>query len=150
MTAPDLLVVDDDRDIRNSIKEILELEGFNIDLAASAQETIEKTKNKFYNVILLDIKLPDMDGTALLTRLTEISPKTIKIMVTGFPSLENAVKALNFGANAYLVKPVDPEKLIQIVQEKLTEQAEHQKIDENKVNEWIESRVRQLERDIKD
>ena len=82
-----LLVVDDDRDIRNSLKEILEIEGFDIDLAASAGDALEQIKKKFYNVILLDIKLPDMDGTSLLTQITKISPSTMKIMVTGFPSL---------------------------------------------------------------
>ena len=145
-----LLVVDDDRDIRNSLKEILEIEGFEIDLAASAGDALEQIKKKYYNVILLDIKLPDMDGTSLLTQIAQISPSTMKIMVTGFPSLENSVTSLNFGANAYLVKPVDPEKLIEIVQDKIDEQSALQKIDETKVNDWIESRVRKLERDLQD
>ena len=58
------------------------------------------------------------------------------------------MKALNFGADAYLVKPVDPEKLIEIVQEKIVEQSRLQKIDETKVNDWIESRIHKLESDL--
>jgi len=95
---------------------------------------------------LLDIKLPDMEGTKLLIKLHRDTPQTIKIMITGYPSLENAVEALNLGADAYIMKPVNPERLLKVVDEKLKEQEEAEKMSEKKVAEWVETRVRKLER----
>ena len=94
---------------------------------------------------LLDIKLPDMEGTQLLAKLQESSPKMMKIMVTGYPSLENAMEALNQGADAYVTKPVKPAKLLALIKEKLEEQSHTEKMTENKVTDWIKTRERQLE-----
>ena len=71
----------------------------------------------------------------------------IKIMVTGYPSLENAVEALNKGADAYLTKPVKPEELLTLVKEKLEEQLQAEEMTQEQVTEWIETRVRKLEVD---
>ena len=70
----------------------------------------------------------------------------MKIMVTGHANLENAVKALNLGADAYIVKPVNPQKLLKVVEEKLEEQEEAEKMTQEKVTEWIKTRVRKLEK----
>jgi DNA-binding NtrC family response regulator len=94
---------------------------------------------------LLDIKLPDMEGTKLLTLLHETTPKMIKIMITGYPSLENAVEALNQGADSYIIKPVRPEKLLALIEEKLEEQKKAEKMTEDKVTDWIKTRARKLE-----
>jgi DNA-binding NtrC family response regulator len=69
----------------------------------------------------------------------------MKIMVTGYPSLENAVEALNLGADAYVMKPIDPEKLLKMIEEKLEEQKQADQMSEGKVKEWIEGRVRKIE-----
>jgi DNA-binding response OmpR family regulator len=66
-------------------------------------------------------------------------------MVTGYPSLENAVEALNLGADAYVIKPVKPEKLLALIEEKLEKQSQAEKMTEGKVTEWIETRVRKIE-----
>jgi len=95
----------------------------------------------------LDIKLPDMEGTKLLTTMHEDLPKMIKIMITGYPSLENAVEALNLGADAYIIKPVKPEKLLALMQEKLQKQSQAEKMTEENVVEWIKTRARKLETD---
>ena len=76
------------------------------------KEAIEKSYENDYNLAIIDIKLPDGEGTSLLTTLHEISPKTLKIMLTGYPTLGNSVNSLNGGADAYLIKPVDVEKLL--------------------------------------
>jgi DNA-binding NtrC family response regulator len=137
--------VEDDANIRETIETILQQKGYNTDTAKNGQEAIQKSKAKFFNLALLDIKLPDMEGTKLLTTLHEDLPKMVKIMVTGYPSLENAVEALNLGADAYVIKPVKPEKLLALIEEKLEKQSQAEKMTEGKVTEWIETRVRKIE-----
>ncbi|MCW4035521.1 MAG: response regulator [Candidatus Bathyarchaeota archaeon] len=140
-----ILIVEDDKNIRETMKNILEQNGYEIDEAETGEEAEQKIQTKFYNLALLDIKLPDMDGTKLLTKLHKDTPKMMKIMVTGYPSLENAIEALNQGADAYVTKPVKPAKLLEIIKEKLEEQSKAEKMTEGKVTEWIKSRAKQLE-----
>jgi DNA-binding NtrC family response regulator len=142
-----ILIVDDDRDILKSLKDILQSKGYIVGTAETGREAIEKSEDKIYNLALLDIKLPDMEGTELLTKMHRAIPRMMKIMVTGYPSLENAVESLNRGADAYIMKPVDPKNLLKVVEEKLKEQEEAEKMTEEKVAEWIKLRVQKLERD---
>ena len=100
------------------MKAIFEDEGYIVDLAATGSEAIQKSQNN-YNVALLDIRLPDMEGVDLLKLLKENTPRTRKIMITGYPSMQNAMTALNKNADAYLIKPVNIEKLLITVQEQL-------------------------------
>jgi DNA-binding NtrC family response regulator len=102
------------------------------------------TNEKMYNLALLDIRLPDIEGVELLQLLKEYVPRTRKIMVTGYPTIQNAVMAINKKADAYLLKPVDIEKLLQIVKEQLRAQEEERSFSEEKVAEFIEARVRDL------
>jgi len=139
-----LLIVDDDEDILRNLERILRLEGYETDTARTGLEAIEKTRRNFYNLVLLDIKLPDIEGTELLRRMHETFPEMIKIMVTGYPDLENAIKSLNFGADAYLIKPVSVQKLLDVVKQKLDEQRNMEKMTEEKVKKWIETRIRKL------
>jgi len=142
---PSILIVEDDINIRETLSSILQQEGYNTDTAKNGKEAIQKSKAKFFNLALLDIKLPDMEGTKLLTTMHENLPKMVKIMITGYPSLENAVEALNLGADAYVIKPVKPEKLLALIEEKLEKQREAEKMTEKKMTEWIKTRVRKLE-----
>ncbi len=142
---PRILIVEDDENIRKTMKNILQQQGYVTDTAKTGQEAENKTKDKAYNLALLDIKLPDMEGTQLLAKLHESTPKMVKIMVTGYPSLENAMEALNQGADAYVTKPVKPAKLLELIKEKLEEQNQAEKMTENKVTDWIKTRARQLE-----
>jgi two-component system, NtrC family, response regulator HydG len=139
-----ILVVDDDETIRATIKVILEDEGYLVDLAGTGKEAIQKTKEKTYNVALLDIKLPDMEGVELLRLMKDNIPRTRKIMVTGYPSMQNAVGALNKNADAYLLKPVDVERLLNTVKIQLQAQDSERKFSEQKVAEFIDSRVKEL------
>lgn len=140
-----ILIVEDDASIRETLSTILQQKGYNTDTAKNGKEAIQKSKAKFFNLALLDIKLPDMEGTKLLKVIHENTPKMVKIMVTGYPSLENAVEALNHGADAYIIKPVKPEKLLALIEEKLEKQREAEKMTEEKVTEWIKTRARKLE-----
>lgn len=140
-----ILIVEDDANIRETLNTILQQKGYNTDTAKNGKEAIQKSKAKFFNLALLDIKLPDIEGTKLLTMIHENTPKMVKIMVTGYPSLENAVESLNLGANAYVIKPVKPDKLLALVEEKLEEQRQAEKMTEEKVTEWIKTRARKIE-----
>jgi len=144
-----ILIVEDDTNIRQTLSTILQQQGYVTDTAKNGQEAIQKTKTKFFNVALLDIKLPDMEGTKLLTTIHETLPKMTKIMITGYPSLENAVEALNRGADAYIIKPVKPEQLLTLIKEKLEKQSQAEKMTEQKVTEWIKTRARKLENNPK-
>jgi DNA-binding NtrC family response regulator len=141
-----ILIVEDDKAIIKSLKDILQSEGYSVDAAENGREAIQKSK-KFFNMALLDIKLPDMEGTKLLTLMHEDLPKMVKIMVTGYPSLENAVEALNLGADAYVIKPIKPEKLLPLIKEKLEKQSQAEKMTEGKVTKWIKTRALELEDD---
>jgi len=140
-----ILIVEDDENIRKTMKNILQHKGYETDTAKTGREAEEKAKTRFYNLALLDIKLPDMEGTQLLAKLHENTPKMVKIMVTGYPSLENAMEALNQGADAYVTKPVKPAKLLALIKEKLEKQNQDEKITENKVTDWIKTRARQID-----
>ena len=147
---PSVIVVEDDTNIRETLSTILQQKGYKTDTAKNGKEAIEKSKTKFFNLALLDIKLPDMEGTKLLTTMHENLPKMVKIMITGYPSLENAVEALNQGADAYIIKPVKPDKLLALIAEKLEEQRQAEKMTEEKMTQWIKTRARKIERDIQE
>jgi DNA-binding NtrC family response regulator len=140
-----ILIVDDDKAVLGVIKDILELQGYRVDTAETGQEALEKTKTRYYNLALLDIKLPDIEGTQLLTRMHRDMPKMMKIMITGYASLENAVESLNLGADAYLMKPIEAEKMLKVVEDKLKVQEEAESMSQEKVTEWIKSRIRKIE-----
>ena len=139
-----ILIVDDDENIRNTLKAILEDEKYVIDTAVNGGEAIQKTQKTAYNVALLDIRLPDMEGVELLKLIKDTVPRTRKIMLTGYPSMQNAISALNKNADAYLIKPVDIEKLLATVKNQLQLQEDERKFSEQKVAEFIESRVKEL------
>ena len=139
-----ILIVDDDETIRTTMKAILEDEGYLVDLASTGEEAIQLTMKTTYNIALLDIRLPDMEGVELLKLMRDNVPRTRKVMVTGYPSMQNAIAALNKNADAYLLKPLDNDKLLNLVKEQLDAQANELKFSEQKVAEFIESRVKEM------
>jgi len=141
-----ILVIDDDESVRKVLAMALEDKGYIVDVAKDGKEAIRKSNATFYNLALVDIRLPDMDGVALLTAMKETTPKMVKIILTGYPSLENAIEAVNKGADGYILKPVDMEKLLSTVEEHLKKQQEAKKYSEEKVREFIETRAKELEK----
>ena len=140
-----ILIIDDQESIRKSLKLALEKEGYLVETAENGQEAIRKSKEQFYNMALVDLRLPDMDGIELLTKMRETVPKMVKIIITGYPMLENAIEAVNRGADGYVVKPVNMSKLLETVEEHLKKQQEAKKYSELKVKEFIETRVEEYE-----
>ena len=140
-----VLIVDDDLAILESAKAILESADYAVQTAETARDAIRKAKSDWFDIALLDIKLPDMEGTELLKRLQEIKPRMIKIMVTGYASLDSAIQCVNLEAKAYIVKPFNPADLLQVMEEKLKERRAAERIDEDNVTDFIEERLQKLE-----
>ncbi|MEM2443373.1 MAG: response regulator [Candidatus Bathyarchaeia archaeon] len=148
-SMPSILIVDDDESIRRTLAMILEERGYTVDTAESGREAIQKSMENFYNLALIDIKLPDMKGTSLLTEMKDTVPKMIKIIMTGYPTLENAIEAVNKGADGYIIKPINVDELLRKIEEHLERQRKERKYSEEKVAEFIESRIRELEQESK-
>jgi len=107
-----ILVVDDELIVRDSIKEWLEDEGYTVDMAASGPEALDKLSTQPYHLMLTDIKMPGMDGVELLKRAHKSFPDLTVIMMTAYATVETAIEALKIGALDYLLKPFDPEILV--------------------------------------
>lgn len=142
---PRILIVDDDESIRKVLVAVLEENEYVVDSAKDGKEAIEKTSRDFYNLALVDIRLPDIEGTKLIAKMKETTPRMRKIIITGYPSLQNAVDALNKGADAYIMKPFDRDKVLQTIKEQLEKQQEEKKYSQERVTEFIETRVKELE-----
>jgi DNA-binding response OmpR family regulator len=126
------------------MKAILESEGYVVDCAVTGKEAIKKTQETTYNLALIDIRLPDMEGVELLKLMKDAVPRTRKIIITSYPTMQNAVLALNSNADAYLVKPLNMEKLLEAIKDQLQLQADEREYGDMKVAEFIESRVKEL------
>jgi len=114
-----VLIVDDDKSILRIFTLILQKQEYETDTAETGEEAMNKISDRPYDLALVDVKLPDIDGIDLLRRMNSTNPSMIKIVITGFASAEDGIKALDSGADAYLVKPVRPEELVRLVKEKL-------------------------------
>ena len=134
-----ILIIDDDENIIRVLETILTDEGYIVESADNAAKGIEKSEKTFFNLALIDVRLPDMEGIEVLSKLRSTKPKMRKIIVTGYPTLQNAVNALNKGANAYVMKPFDVEKILQTIKEQLLKQQEEKSYTEEKVVEFIET-----------
>ena len=114
-----VLVIDDDRAILRTFTRILQRAGFSTETAENGKEALEKIQGRTFDVALIDVVLGDSNGLDLLPKIEENSPKTVKIMITGADSGEHRANACKNGADAYLTKPVKPETLLNVFQEKL-------------------------------
>jgi DNA-binding NtrC family response regulator len=143
-----ILVIDDDQNIRTTFAAILKSEGYDVDTAENGKTAIEKSNADLYNVALIDFRLPDMDGTELLTALRETTPKTVKIMVTGYPTVQNAIECVNKQADAYFTKPVDYENLLSTIKKLIQKQQEAARLHEliEAKNEEIRKNEKEMER----
>ena len=140
-----IIVIDDDEGIRKVVAEALKSEGYLVDTASSGKEAVEKSRSNFYNLALVDIRLPDMEGTKLLTSMRETTPEMIKIILTGYPALQNAIDAVNKGAHGYLVKPINMAELLRTVEQQLKKQSEMKEYGQDKVAEFVETRFKELQ-----
>jgi len=114
-TKGKILIVDDEMVVRDSLGKWFATEGYEIHTVASAREALEAMQKDDYDTALIDIKMPGMDGMELQQRLREIDPEMPLIIMTGYASVETAVRALKRGAYDYITKPFDPDELVHLV-----------------------------------
>src|SRR5260221_3327572 len=107
-----ILIIDDEKAIRKTLSEILSYEGYKIDEAGDGEEGLKKVKEKAYDVILLDIKMPKIDGIEFLEKTKETNPDIPIIMISGHGTIETAVEAVKKGAYDYISKPPDLNRLL--------------------------------------
>jgi DNA-binding NtrC family response regulator len=129
-----ILVVDDDTNVRKTLCSILLNEGYVVETVGNGKQAMRALEKAYFDLALIDIELPEMKGTELLLKLKEKQPKMVKIIITGFPSLENAVETVNRGANGYVLKPFNAEELLKMIRKQLDERAAEQ------LRTWIEKR----------
>ena len=114
-----ILIIDDEKPIRNTLREILEYEKFQVDDAEDGLIGINLAKTTDYDVVLCDIKMPKMDGTEVLEQILEMKPNTSVVMISGHGNIETAVDALKKGAFDYIAKPLDLNRLLVTVRNAL-------------------------------
>ena len=107
-----VLIVDDERAIRYSLKEILEMENYQVETAENGQEGLEKAQKEKYDAIFCDIKMPQMDGTEMLTKIIEEGIETPVIMVSGHADITTAVDCIKKGAFDFIEKPLDLNRIL--------------------------------------
>jgi DNA-binding NtrC family response regulator len=106
-----VLVVDDEKTVCNSCRKILTQEGYKVDVAVSGEEALKKVKDNGFDVIITDWKMPRIDGFEVTRKIKEEKPNVVVIMITGYPSVENSIKAIRSGVTDLVTKPFTPEEL---------------------------------------
>jgi len=107
-----VLIIDDSPEILERLSEFLITEGFDVDTASDGSIGIKKLEDKFYDLVLTDLKMPGADGISVLKYVVDHSPESICIILTGFGTIKNAVEAIKMGAFDYLTKPVKMEEIL--------------------------------------
>ena len=108
----DILIIDDERAIRKTLSEILSFEGYKVDEASDGEEGLKKFKEKTFDLVLCDIKMPKLDGIEFLQRAGEINPDIPIVMISGHGNIETAVEAVKKGAYDFISKPPDLNRLL--------------------------------------
>lgn len=121
-----ILVVDDEAAIRDSLREILMIDGYDVDLADSGETALRMIEATEYDLVLLDIRLPGMSGIEVLRRVNQVAPDTKVIMLTAHGTVETAVEALRHGAHDYIMKPATKQSILSSVTRGLAYRAEKQ------------------------
>lgn len=114
-----VLVIDDERIVLDSITKIMKEEDFEVDVTLSGREGLEWAVNKNYDVVLTDLRMPDIGGMRVLRDVKRAKPAMPVVMITGFGSVKSAVQAMKLGAAEYLEKPFSPDDLVKVVQKAL-------------------------------
>ena len=117
-----IIIIDDDPNARKTLGRILEARGFEVEGAGTGSEAIVSCGAKFFNLALIDVRLPDTSGLEVLKALRGINEDTIAIMMTGYASLDSSIEAMNKGAFSYITKPVNMDQALIIIEKALEKQ----------------------------
>ncbi len=113
-----ILICDDEEGVRESLKLILE-DDYDLDFAVTGNDALEKVKNDSPSIVILDIKMPKMNGLEILKEIKKISPDTKVIIASGYQSVETAQEAIKLGASDYVVKPFESKELLSKINSQL-------------------------------
>lgn len=116
------LIVDDDADIRRTFGQVLKLKGYSVEEASTASEAYQKAGKKFFNIAVIDVRMPDVGGLEILKGIREINEETIVIMITAYLSADSTIEALNKGAYSYITKPVNMDEVLAVIDKALEKQ----------------------------
>ncbi len=114
-----ILVVDDEQSIREVIQNLLEFKGYKVTIAEDGQNALDILQKEAFDLILTDISMPRLNGYELIKGIKKIQPLSVIIVLTGFSSIDGAVKAMHMGAYQYLSKPIKTAELFEIVEKGL-------------------------------
>lgn len=128
-----ILLVDDDETIVTPFQLILQNEGYQVDTATTGRQALEMFEKAEYQVVILDIKLPDIQGTEVISSIRKQNDQVSLIVITGYPSLIDSIDAIDIGINEILLKPIEPDELLRAVKELCVPA-----VTEEKVGEYIE------------
>jgi len=112
-----VLIIDDEKNIRMTLKKSLQKAGYEVETAINGEDGLEKFNEEKFPVILLDMKLPGIDGIEVLRKINDLDHQSKIIMITGYGSVDTAIEAMKLGAVDYLRKPFKPEEILQLVKE---------------------------------
>ena len=115
MVNGSILILDDDEAVLDALSDVLWDEGYWVETAQTGKEGIRKAREWFFDIALIDVALPDMSGITVLQIFQLKYPTMIKMMLSEYTDLHYAVDAVNIGANAYIMKPINPEGLSQLI-----------------------------------
>ena len=118
-----ILIIDDEPILRESLQAWLERDGYSIEAVSSGEEGLERVKETSFDLLFLDLKLEDIDGIQVLSRVKEDDPDTAVVMITAYGSVPSAVEAMKQGAEDYLLKPFEPEELSLLIEKILSHKA---------------------------
>jgi len=132
MEGKPILIVDDEKNIRLTLSQALKILEVETDTAANGEEALAKLKEREFGLILLDLKMPGMDGMEVLRRVREIRPDIRIIIITAYGTVESAVEAMKLGAVDFIQKPFSPEEIRELVSRVM----DREKLDEQKVVDY--------------
>lgn len=110
-----ILLVDDDQDLSEFLTELLVKEGYKVSSAMNIYDSLQRLKNDIFDIVLLDLKLPDMNGVKGISLIKKASPHSKVIIITGYPSVDSAISIMKDGAIDYLKKPFKNEELLEVI-----------------------------------
>jgi len=114
-----ILLVDDDKDFTNLFSSVVEKEGYSVEVASTGQEALNKFNESKFDLLILDIRLPDMMGGEVAKKIRSKDNKIGIIMVTGYPNLQDSIDALDMGIHDILLKPISSSEILRAIEEAL-------------------------------
>lgn len=144
----EILVIDDNEWIRDTLKQLLAMNGYQVDVARNGGVGLDKVKSKRYDMVLTDIQMPEMDGIELLKQIKKYDPALPVVMITGFPTVDTAIQAMRQGASDFITKPFRYEQVHMIVDKLVKERGvierglhKDEKIQQEKTIESLNQRL---------